>query len=164
MNTATSDPAVPSADSRPTTRPVWSRAPSWTLTASGVTALSSAEGAKNPSVARTTIDGGDGGRTDGPRARMIGTAAIAAAPPSTSAPGSSRRGSIRSASHPPTHVPVAMPARTTPMIPVNVSSETPTYGASRRPARISNTSTEPDATKTTTPARRLSIAGTVTAS
>ena len=49
------------------------------------------------------------------------------------------------------------------MIPVNVSRDTPTYGASNRPARISSTSTAPEATNTTAPARRLSIAGTVTA-
>ena len=44
------------------------------------------------------------------------------------------------------------------MIAVNVSSDTPTYGASSRPARISSTSTEPEATKTSTAASRLSIA------
>ena len=37
------------------------------------------------------------------------------------------------------------------MIPVKVLSDTPTYGASTRPARISSTSTEPDATNTNAP-------------
>ena len=132
-NTPTSDPAVARAESRPTTRPVWSRASSCTLTTSGVAALSSADGAKNPSAARKTMADGVGGLTCGPSARMIGTAAIDAAPPRTSAPGSRRRGSARSASHPPIHVPVAMPARTTPMIPVNVSSDTPDVGREQAP-------------------------------
>ena len=42
----------------------------------------------------------------------------------------------------------AMPASTVPMIAVKVSSVTPTYGASRRPARISRTSTAVDVKKT----------------
>ena len=46
---------------------------------------------------------------------------------------------------------------------MNVSSDTPTYGASRRPARISSTSTAPEAVNTIAPARRLSIARTVPA-
>ena len=46
------------------------------------------------------------------------------------------------------------------MTPVNVSSETPTYGASSRPARISSTRTLPDATNTSAPANRAFIAGT----
>ncbi len=125
-NTPTSEPAVPRAENRPTTRPVSASVPSWTLTASGVTALSNAEGTKNPAAASTTITGGSGGWAEGPSARMIGIEAIAAAPPRASAPGSRVRGSARSASHPPSHAPQAMPASTTPMMPVNVSRETPT--------------------------------------
>src|SRR5215213_11002042 len=41
-----------------------------------------------------------------------------------------------------------MPASTTPMMVVYVSSVRPTYGASSRTPRISSTSTAPDATKT----------------
>ena len=48
------------------------------------------------------------------------------------------------ASHPPTNAPTAMPASTVPMMPVYVSSDTPTYGARIRPARISSTRTAAD--------------------
>ena len=40
VNTPTSEPAVPSADSEPTTRPVAASEASWSLIVSGVTALS----------------------------------------------------------------------------------------------------------------------------
>ena len=92
---------------------------------------------------------------------MIGTAAIAVPPPTVSATGSRARGSARSASHPPVHVPMAIPARITPMTPVKVSSETPTYGASSRPASISSTRTLPDATNTSAPAKPAFIDGNV---
>ena len=49
-NTPTSEPAVPSAWIRPTTRPVWSTSCSWALAVSGLTALSSADGTKKASV------------------------------------------------------------------------------------------------------------------
>ena len=65
-------------------------------------------------------------RSESPKTRIRGTDAIAIAPPRTSAPGRRRRGSQRSASRPPSQLPTAMPARITPMIPVNVSRETPT--------------------------------------
>ena len=89
--TPTSDPAVPSAESRPTMRPVSASEPSWILTTSGVAALSSADGTKKPAAARHD----DGRRirrgAAGPSARMIGTEAMAAAPPSASAPGGEPR-------------------------------------------------------------------------
>ena len=158
-NTPTSEPAVPSASTRPTTRPVCSTSRSWDLTVSGLTALSSAAGRKNAIAARKMIVTGLEPSAPGPRARMIGTAAMAAPPPSASAAGSNDRGSMRSARRPPDHVPVAMPASTTPMTPVNVSSETPTYGAIRRPASVSRTRTLPDATNTSAPAYRACMAG-----
>ncbi len=104
-NTPTSDPAVPSASTRPTTRPVCSTSRSCALTVNGLTALSNAAGAKNATAARNTIVTGLDASVPGPTTRMIGTAAIAAAPPSVSAIGSSARGSKRSARRPPHHVP-----------------------------------------------------------
>ena len=104
-NTPTSAPAVPSADSRPTTRPVWSTLSSCNLTTSGLTALSSARGQE---------EGNGGEEHDRRRVRTVGRRAEAAddrqggdrrAPPRVSATGSTVRGSMRSARRPPTHVP-----------------------------------------------------------
>ena len=83
-----------------------------------------------------------------PTAVTSGTVARVATPPSPTIGPRRRRGSVRSASTPPAQPPTAMPASTTPMIPVYVSRLTPMYGASNLPARISRTSTAAEVVKT----------------
>jgi hypothetical protein len=53
-----------------------------------------------------------------PIASTIGTDAIAPSPPRMNVGPSRGTGPYRSAARPPTHAPIAMPARITPMIPV----------------------------------------------
>ena len=87
-------------------------------------------------------------RADGPSQRTIGTVSSASSPPPIRRPTTRRRGFVRSATQPPIAAPTEIPSNTAPMIDVVVSSVRPTYGASRRTARISKTRTDPAATKT----------------
>src|SRR5687767_2765305 len=135
-------PAVPTAESRPTIEPLVSRSVKVARTIIGPTADRIAAGSTNPTAARITIARNPLPRSAPPRAPTIGTAAIAATPPSTNDGPSNRSGPSASAARPPIHAPSAIPARIAPMIPVYVVSDTPTYGASSRPAAISRTSTQ----------------------
>ena len=91
---------------------------------------------------------------------MISGASKVNAPPAISSGPRSRSGRPRSAALPPSQLPRAIAARTVPIIPVNASMVTPTYGAINRPARISITRTEADAKKTSARAP-ASLTGTV---
>ena len=154
-------PAVPVADSPPTTAPVSARSSRVILATIGVTVLSTTAGAKKPRAARTTISTGPPPVSDGPTAATMVGASSTNSPPTTSAGPSRRTGGWRSASRPPAHAPSEIPASTVPMIPVNVSSVTPTYGARRRPARISMTSTAAAVKNTRRRAVRGDIAGSM---
>ena len=120
------------------------------LTTTGVTPLSTNAGRKNVAPDSATIALRLSLWTCSPRSFTSGPESIARMPPATSSGPSSRRGSTLSEACPKTHVPAAMPARTVPMMPVYVLSETPTYGASMRAARISSMRTAAAARKTTT--------------
>ena len=124
-NVPASPPAVPAADRPPNTVPVSSRLPSRSFATIGVAAASAVAGAKNASAARTSVAPLPSARL-GPSARTMGTDSHTSAPPTTSDGPSIRRGLRRSASLPPAAAPVAIPASTTPMIAVKVSSDTPT--------------------------------------
>ena len=87
----------------------------------------------------------------GPRRRR-GARRCRASAASSPAPASRSRRSVRSlaarsASRPPSQLPRLMPARKTPMTAVQVSSDTPTNGASSRPATSCRTSSAALATK-----------------
>ena len=104
-NTPTSEPAVPSASTRPTTRPVCSTSRSWALTVSGLTALSRAAGRKNAIAARKMMVSGldaVGARAEGADDRHRGDRRAAA---EREGDGEQGRGSMRSARRPPHHVP-----------------------------------------------------------
>ena len=88
-NTPTSEPNVPTAESRPTTRPVWWMSSSCSVTTIGDTALSTTDGRKKAVVASTTMPTGPSPRSASPNRRMIGTAATDSAPPSTMVGGNS---------------------------------------------------------------------------
>ena len=113
------------AENEPTTLPVsWSdRSRIFTIT--GVTAERVADGMKNAAVVRNTISIGPAARIAGPTKSTICGATMTNAPETAMSGPTSGLGSVRSAASPPAQEPSAMPARTTPMTPVNVSSETP---------------------------------------
>ena len=117
-NVPTRAPAVPAAESPPTTEPVSAVETRRSFAAMGLTALSTAVGSTNAVRASSTMAVGPPPATVGPRAVTIGTEASASAPPATIVGPSRRRGSTRSASRPPRALPRAMPARTVPMMPV----------------------------------------------
>lgn len=146
----TIDPTVPTPDSRPTTVPVSARLVSRTFVTSGVTADSSAPGTRIVSAA-TRISSGLAHsatlrRTAGVRATT--------APETPSAGARSRSGSTWSAMRPPSHEPSAIAVRAMPITSVLVSRVRPRYGASRRRATISTTSTAAEAPNTSTAAVR----------
>jgi len=111
-------PAVPIAERRPTIEPLVSRFVSVARTIIGPTADRIAAGRTNPTAASVTIAGNPSPRSAWPSAPTIGTAAMAAAPPSTNDGPSNRSGPRASAARPPIHAPSAIPARMAPMIPV----------------------------------------------
>ena len=117
-NVATIAPAVPYAESRPTVVPVDARSRSWSLTTAGGTALSTVAAGRNPIDVSTMIVPMLDDVPALPTARIVGTVAIASAPPAISSSGIRRRGSNRSAATPPSPAPIAMPASTVPMMPV----------------------------------------------
>jgi hypothetical protein len=87
----------------------------------------------------------------------MGTVKSARTPPSAIVGPSNRRGSMRSAILPPLHAPTAIPASTVPITDVYVSRLIPTYGASKRPARISSMSTAAEHTNTSAAAMSAGI-------
>ena len=145
-------PAVPMAENEPTTSPVRVREASLIFTTIGGTAERSAAGRKNPRAEASTIDNGPVDSA-GPTPSTIKGDAIDVRPPPTNSGPKSDLGSMRSAYRPPSQAPTEMPARITPIIPVNTSRLTPRYGASSRAARISITSTDAEVKKTSERAR-----------
>ena len=111
-------PAVPSADSRPTVRPVSARSASCSLITVGGTADNTAAGAKKPSSASNNTAAGPPPSGSAPTSRTIGTMPSDSAPPRIRIGPSITLGSIRSASRPPIQVPSEMAARIVPMIAV----------------------------------------------
>ena len=142
-------PAVPRADTMPTMRPVSSVDRSSTFTTSGVTVDHITAGSRNPAAARMTISTAPPAWRPGPSHEMSGMPASAPSAPASSTGPISRRASYLSAARPPSQAPNEIPARIVPMMPVKVDNVTPTYGARRRPAKISSTRTAADETKTT---------------
>ena len=116
---------MPIAENDPTTLPVSSSDRSRSFTTTGVTAESVADGTKNAAVVRNTISIGPAARIAGPRKSTICGASTTNTPETAISGPMSGPGAVRSAAAPPAHAPIAMPASTTPMMPVNVSSETP---------------------------------------
>ena len=92
----------------------------------GATAERIVAGSRNPVIASTTTVPRSSPRLAGPIAAITGTDAIAAIPPATNAGPISVSAPTRSARRPPAQAPRAIPARITPMIPVQVWSVTPT--------------------------------------
>jgi hypothetical protein len=114
----TSAPAVPAAESPPTTDPVSAVEERRSLAAIGLTALRTAVGSTKAASASRTMAGGPPPATAGPSDVTTGTETRASAPPATIVGPSRIRGSTRSASRPPAALPMAMPASTVPMTPV----------------------------------------------
>ena len=119
-------PAVPTAEKRPTTVPVRARSASWSLTTTGVTALSTTAGRRKASAVSITISTGPPPRSEGPSISTMVGAARDSNPPAMSSGPSRRAGERRSAALPPSQAPSEMPASTVPMMAVKVSSVTPT--------------------------------------
>ena len=151
-NVPTMAPAVPSAEIRPTSRPVCSRSRSDSFTRIGDTIDNTAAGSKNAAPANNTAPAAPPSpETVATRCRA-GDDAMTRAPPAMSTGPSSHPGSNRSAIRPPSHVPPEIPASTTPMMAVYVCNVTPTYGARSLDATISITSTDPAVTNASAPA------------
>ena len=114
-------PAVPSAESCPTTEPVSRRLLSRSLMTIGVIADSRAPGTirANVTAIMTTPSASP------PAARTAIGVSATATPDVTSNGPSTRRGGIRSASRPPDHDPKAMAANAMPITKVLVSSVNP---------------------------------------
>ena len=125
MNVPARAPAVPAAESPPTTAPVSSTEPSTSLATIGLTALTTAAGSRNAAATSSTVEDAVVS-TAGPSDRTIGTDSQLSTPPATIVGPIRRAGSMRSASRPPTAAPTAIPANTVPMMAVNDSSEMPT--------------------------------------
>ncbi len=120
-------PSVPMPESRPTTAPVWSRLESWSLTTIGLTADSTAAGAKTVTAAsiRATA-GASEGPTSEVASRIVGVTSSTSAPPTTSSGPIIESGGRRSAAAPPDHAPKAIAASASPMTLVLVSRVMPT--------------------------------------
>ena len=115
-------PTVPIPDRWPTTAPVWWRLVSRSLITTGVTADSSAPGTRTDSMAAKRRNPGLPVAA-APRT-SVGVRATAAPEIPSSGPSSSR-GSTRSATTPPAHVPAAIAVRARPMTRVFVSRVSP---------------------------------------
>ena len=119
-------PSVPAAESRPTNEPLVATSTIVARTTIGAIADSVVAGSPNPIAASSTIAPTPLPRPAAPSASTTGTDAIAPNPPRMNVGPSRPIGPYRSAARPPTHAPMAIPARITPMIPVYVVSDTPT--------------------------------------
>ena len=115
-------PAVPIAESFPTTVPVSLRLVSRSLVTIGVTAARNVPGTMIANV-ETNISSAP--RSNAPAARTANGVAATATPDTASSGPSARRGGITSATRPPAQQPRAMAASATPMTRVLVSRVRP---------------------------------------